>query len=137
MTLHESIHQILDSSKDRLGEIFYEVFIERCPEVQAHFEGVNLRVQSTMLMNALQIIASHSTHLRPATSEYLKILGHRHFQRQIPAELYAPFCEAMLVALERFHGDSWDPQLADEWRAALNAGTKMMLVGHVPGAMSY
>ena len=137
MNLQASLHAVLERPRDRLGDIFYLIFHEQFPEVQSYFSGVNLRVQATMLMNALQIVAAHRTNLHAATAEYLKILGHRHYVRGVPADLYPKFCDALLVALERFHGNDWNPELAEEWRETLDLGIRAMLTGYVPGPMTY
>jgi hemoglobin-like flavoprotein len=90
-----------------------------------------------MLMNALHVVASHATHRYPATTEYLKILGYRHHQRQIPPGLYPKFSSAMLSALEQFHGESWSPALDRLWREAFDLASAAMLTGYVKGPLYY
>lgn len=137
MDLAASLHEILQRPRDRLGDIFYTIFHEQYPEVQSYFVGVNLRVQATMLMNALQIVVAHRNCRHAATAEYLKILGHRHFERGIPADLYPKFCDALLASLAKFHAADWNPALADAWRQALDQAVQAMLAGYVPGPMTY
>lgn len=133
----ESLHEILRRPKERLGDLFYQVFFEQCPEVQAYFKRVDLRVQATMLVNALHVIASHATHRYPATADYLRVLGHRHYLLRIPADLYPKFTAAMLTALEQFHGESWSPELGRLWREAFDFAVEAMLTGYADGPMYY
>jgi len=59
-----------------------------------------------------------------------------HFQR-IPAELFAPFRDAMLATLQEFHADAWDAELEQEWRRAFDAAIEAMLQGYTPEPMHY
>ena len=52
MEIHESIEQILQA-KDKLGAMFYEHFLAQYPQVQPHFEKVDLKRQSVLLGNVL------------------------------------------------------------------------------------
>jgi hemoglobin-like flavoprotein len=129
MDIHESVHRILER-KDSLGELFYAVFLERHPEVQRYFAGVDLRQQALMLTMALLIVERHYSGAYPATGSYLKYLGSQHHTRKIPAELYPKFCDALLAALGRFHGPDWDGRLAVQWGEALDRAAATMLQGY-------
>ena len=133
----ESLHEILSRPNQRFGDLFYQVLLEQYPEVQAYFKRVDLRVQATMLVNALHVIVSHATHRHPATMEYLRVLGHRHYRLGIPPDLYSKFTAAMLAALEQFHGESWSPELGRLWREAFDFAAKAMLTGYVEGPLYY
>lgn len=135
--LQESLHRILQHEKGELGRIFYARFFEICPEASTFFKDVDLGVQANVLVNALHVVVSHGSHRFPATESYLKILGHRHHRRQIPAEMYPKFFDALLNVLEEFHGDSWGPELAAEWREAFDQTMETMVAGHVDGPLCY
>jgi hemoglobin-like flavoprotein len=135
--LQESLHRILQHGKGELGKTFYATFFEVCPEARAFFKNVDLEVQANVLVNALHVVVSHGCHRFPATESYLKILGHRHHQRQIPATMYPRFFDAMLMVLKEFHGDSWGPELAQEWREAFALTGQAMVAGHVDGPLYY
>jgi len=135
--LQDSLHRILQQGKGELGTTFYAKFFEVCPEARKFFENVDLAVQANVLVNALHVVVSHGCHRFPATESYLKILGHRHHQRQIPAEMYPRFFDAMLLVLKEFHGDSWGPELEQEWREAFELTGQTMAAGHVDGPVCY
>jgi hemoglobin-like flavoprotein len=135
--IQESLHHVLQHEKGELGGMFYAKFLEMCPDAGKLFNHVDMKVQANMLVNALHIVVSHSCHRYPATESYLKILGHRHHRRQVPADMYPKFFEALLEVLEEFHGESWGPELAEEWRAAFDLTMQAMVAGHVDGSLTY
>ena len=135
--LQESLHRILRHGKGELGQNFYAKFFAACPQARPFFDGVDLEVQANVLVNALHDVVSHACDRFPATEAYLKILGHRHHQRLIPAELYPQFFASMLQVLEEFHGDSWGPELAREWREAFDLAAAAMVAGHQDGQLCY
>ena len=135
--LRESLHRILRHGKGELGKAFYARFFEACPQARSFFDGVDLDVQANVLVNALHVVVSHACHRFPATEAYLKILGHRHHQRSIPAGMYPQFFGAMLQVLEEFHGGSWEPELAEEWRQAFELTGAAMAAGHQDGQLCY
>lgn len=137
MTLQESLNEILQSPKNRFGDMFYGRFLGECPAARPHFAGINLETQANILVNTLQVVVSHDSHRFPATGEYLKIIGRRHFQQQIPSELYPEFNRALLATLAEFHGPAWSPELAEAWRRALDLCVVEMLKGYESGPVTY
>jgi hemoglobin-like flavoprotein len=135
--IEESLHEILRHGKAELGGVFYARLFESHPETQVFFRNVDLDVQANLLINALHIVVSHGCHRFPATESYLKILGNRHHQRQIPIDMYARFCDVLLNVLEDFHGDDWNPELAKQWRDAFDLTMEAMIAGHVDGPQYY
>ena len=135
--LQKSLHRILQHEKGELGRTFYARFFAVCPEGRAFFNNTDLEVQANVLVNALHVVVSHGCHRFPATESYLKILGHRHHRRQIPVEMYPRFFDALLFVLAEFHGDSWGPELAHEWREAFELTRQAMAAGHVDGPLHY
>jgi hypothetical protein len=51
--------------------------------------------------------------------------------------MYAPFFEVLLCVLEEFHGDSWGPDLAQEWHDAFDLTAAAMTTGHQDGQLCY
>jgi len=135
--LQESLHRILRHGKGELGKGFYEKFFAVCPEARPFFDNVDLDVQANVLLNALHVVVSHGGHRFPATESYLKILGQRHHQRKIPVEMYPRFFDVLLKVLADFHGDSWEPELEQEWREAFELTRETMVAGHVDGPVCY
>ena len=135
--IQESLHRILAYDKPRLGELFYPKFLSACPAAGAFFNGSNMQMQAHILVNSLQVVVALAEHNYPAAKSYLRILGHRHFQRQIPPELYAPFRDAMLATLQEFHADSWNADLERDWRLAFDAATDAMMQGYTHESVFY
>ncbi|MEX2188939.1 MAG: globin domain-containing protein [Pirellulales bacterium] len=129
MDISTSIERIL-LSRDLLGSTFYDVFFRRHPEVQRHFEGVNLVRQGVLLTMALVVIEQFHAHAYPATHRYLQYLGTRHDELGIPAETYPHFRDALLETLGLFHAGEWNAELADDWRAAIDKAYAAMLEGY-------
>jgi hypothetical protein len=45
-------------------------------------------------------------------------------------ELYPAWGEALLVALEQFHGDDWSDVVSRQWREAFEPARALMVVGY-------
>jgi hemoglobin-like flavoprotein len=125
----ESSHHIL-SREEIVTDLFYDIFLDRHPEVRQFFVGVNLSHQAAVLRMVLLLIEHHYRQPTPALEQYLKILGYRHGQRNIPAELYPRFRDCLVETLQRFHGNDWSDGLEREWRAAIDNAARVMLQGY-------
>jgi hemoglobin-like flavoprotein len=129
MDIRDSLEHILQH-KGIFGTQFYGVFFERCPEARQYFAGVDLMSQEVQLTMALTVMERYRAKGYPAMAAYLKYLGHKHNRRAVPPELYPKFGDALLEALERFHGADWSETLAGEWRDAIACTTQVMLMGY-------
>ena len=129
MDIDQSLERIL-SSQESLGELFYETFLTRYPEVKKYFEGINLERQAVLLTMAAVVIAQYYSNPYPATKKYLRYLGSKHHDRNIPTELYPKWTEAMLATLKEFHGDDWDNHLAEQWTEAIAVAAERMFEGY-------
>jgi hemoglobin-like flavoprotein len=128
--IHESIHRILESSGGFAEPFFYGSFFDRSPEVKAHFRGVDMKQQGMLLTMALLVVERHYMSSYPTTTMYLKYLGTKHHGRGIKPELFPNFRDALLLALEQFHGSDWDAALAHQWREAMDRAAAVMLEGY-------
>lgn len=129
MTVQDSLQRILHGEKAP-GDVFYAHFFLHCPEAKAFFEGVNLRRQGVLLNMALMVIVQYHSHAYRATELYLKYLGRRHEELGIPVSLYVAFRDAMLISLEELLGQTWTPDLAQQWRTAIDSAIEVMREGH-------
>jgi hemoglobin-like flavoprotein len=129
MNIHQSIKRILDS-KEVLGDLFYSVFLNRYPEIQQYFEGVNMKRQAVLLTTALVLVEQNYSSSYPAIEQYLRYLGSKHHDRFIPFKIYEQWREAMLETLAQFHGSQWSEELAAQWRDAIDQTTELMLEGY-------
>ena len=129
MNIEESLGQVLNSQKV-IGELFYEAFFGKNPQVKQFFGDVNLRRQSLLLTMALMVVERQYSQPFLATEAYLQYLGTRHCDWDIPRHLYPLWSETMLETLSGFHGHDWTPQLSDQWSEALDQVTEIMFQGY-------
>jgi hemoglobin-like flavoprotein len=129
LDIAESIQRIA-SREEVVTDLFYDIFLDRHPEVRRYFVGVNLNHQAALLRMALLLIEHYYRQPTPAINQYLRILGHRHGERNIPAELYPPFRDCLLETLSRFHGSDWSTALQAQWHAAIEEASSVMLQGY-------
>lgn len=131
MDISQSIHEIL-SRDDVVADLFYDIFLDRYPEVRKYFVGVDIRQQAVVLTMMLSVIEDYYRHAYPATTRYLRLLGQRHKAREIPRELYPKFSQCLLETLQRFHGKNWNPRLAEQWQDGIAATSRVLLEGYEP-----
>jgi hemoglobin-like flavoprotein len=131
----ESIQQIL-SREEVVTDLFYDIFLDRHPEVREYFIGVNLNHQAAVLRMMLLLVEHHYQQATPALRDWLKVLGYRHAQRRIPVKHYPAFRDCLLETLGRFHGRDWSEDLERQWRVAIEAATAAMLQGY-SGSVAY
>lgn len=129
MDIHQSLKAILES-EPVFGERFYATFFTRCPKAKEHFSGIDMRRQALLLTMALTLIEQHATHGYPAVVQYLRHLGNRHKERDVPRDMYAEWRDCMLVALSEFHGDDWNATLSRQWSDAIDGVSEAMLGGY-------
>jgi hemoglobin-like flavoprotein len=122
--------QLILSRDEIVTDLFYDIFLDRHPEVREFFIGVNLHHQAAVLRMTLLVIERHYQQATPAMRDYLKVLGHRHAERKIPVKHYPSFRDCLLETLFRFHGADWTDTLEREWRVAIEAATAAMLQGY-------
>jgi hemoglobin-like flavoprotein len=129
MDLHMSLEKILHSG-DQFGDLFYEIFFESHPEAKKYFDGIDMKRQSLMLTMALKLMGEYHAKGYAAINQYLEHLGTRHSDRGVPQEVYTDWSDSLLTALSRFHGKDWNETLAEEWRDAVVATSKVMFNGY-------
>jgi hemoglobin-like flavoprotein len=78
----------------------------------------------------LSVIVAYYRHKSRAPGLYLQVLGTRHKDRGVPAEMYEPFCEILLEVMATFFGDDWDDDLAQQWRIAVEEAANKMREGY-------
>ena len=129
MNIQGSLQQILQE-KDRLAEMFYEYFLEAYPELRPLFAKVDFKRQRILLTTGLMVVERHFTHPAPAVEQYLQYLGTKHHEFRIPRAAYEKWTEAMLVTMQRFHGEDWSEDLAQQWRSAIEQACELMFQGY-------
>lgn len=136
MDLQQSLECILQRD-GVVTDLFYEIFLDRYPDVRQYFVGIDLNHQAVVLQMALMTVAVYSQRHYPAAEQYLKYLGHKHDMRSIPQELFPDFRDCLLETLGRFHGGDWSASLQLEWRRALDDAIDVMKQGYGGGESTY
>ncbi len=129
MEISDSMHAIL-SRQEVVTDLFYLKFLDRYPDVQKYFHDVDLQQQAVLLRMSLQIVVLYYAHRYPAAEQYLRVLGRKHSDRQIPLELFADWRDCLLDTLEQFHGKDWNERLETQWTDAVNLATDAMRGGY-------
>lgn len=125
----ESLQHIVNRD-EIVTDLFYDIFLDRHPEVRQFFTHVNLGQQAVVLRMMLLLIEQHYRQDNAALRSYLQLVGARHKERNIPTSLFSPFRDCLLETLERFHGRDWDPNLKSQWAAAIDHASEIMLSGY-------
>jgi len=127
MDIQGSVGKILQRG-EVVADLFYTTLLDGHPQVRAYFAGVDLQRQAVLLTMALKLVEQYYVHHYPAMQSYLKFLGRRHRERlKIPAEMFAPFRDSLLVTIGEFHGSDSDQGLEDQWREAIDEAIAVML----------
>lgn len=129
MNLRQSLDRIL-SERHVVFQTFYSHFLERFPELRHHFAGINLTGQGLMLTVSVQAAVEYHLRRFPAMEAYLRHVGAKHERLNVARDSYPKFRDAMLETLAKFHGNDWSPELAGQWRDALDGATRVMLEGY-------
>lgn len=129
MDISESIQRIVNRD-EIVTDLFYDIFLDRHPEVRHFFADVNLNQQAVVLRMMLLLIEQHYRQENAALRSYLQLVGARHKERSIPTSLFPPFRDCLLETLERFHGRDWDQNLKSQWFAAIDRASETMLSGY-------
>ena len=127
MDIQQSIGKILQRG-EVLADVFYAALLDCHPQIRPYFADINMRRQAVLLTMALKLVEEHYVHHYPAVRNYLKVLGHQHRERfNVPAELFQPFGDCLLEAIQKFHNGEWDQGLEAQWRSAIDEAIAVML----------
>jgi hemoglobin-like flavoprotein len=126
MEIQASLEHVL-RSEQVFGETFYRNFFQRHPAAVEFFSRADLKRLAALLPVQLTMIEVFHNTRSPASEEYFRALGVKHHNWGIPEDAYAAFCDSLLETLQSFHGELWSEDLAEQWRAALNAAVGKML----------
>lgn len=106
---------------------FYQRFFARCPEAQPMFAKTNFEHQHRLLKHAISLLLIFPGHQGNREPNLLTRVAERHGRRdlRIPAEMYAPFVEALLDNVRHFDSQM-TPDVEAAWRATLAVGVDYM-----------
>lgn len=104
---------------------FYETFMERSPNIAAHFAGTDMERQKEMLAQSIHEMVEFST-TRVASERLRQVaLRHNRRERDVAPELYEAWLDS-LVATAREFDPTFNDELELAWRVVLAPGIAYM-----------
>ena len=126
--LVESSWEKLASNLDELASLFYQSLFELAPEIKPLFENTDMVQQGKKLTDTLTV-AVKGLQFFPALVPALAELGNRHVAYGVKHEHYSAVRSALLTALNKVLGDSFDQQTAEAWKTTYDALAQVMKRG--------
>lgn len=129
--LREHLAEVADHEAELTDRVYASLFSKR-PDAEELFGTYSRANQQRMMTETLGAVLN-MLEQEHWLDEYVHAMGSRHqFSYETPAEMYAPYAEAMLEALAAVSGPEWTAELERSWKAALNQVNEMMTAGYVP-----
>lgn len=123
----EKSFEAIKPSADQLADTFYQTLFATAPSVKAMFPK-DLSAQKKKLMGAVALAVSSLRSLDklvPALEE----MGARHVTYGARDEMYPIVEDAMLKSMAKVGGAAWSPEVAKDWKAALELISATMIEG--------
>ena len=115
----------LSGRESRLVERFYELFFARHPEICELFGEHGISEREEMIRETLASVLAHLEG-EPWLADNLEAMGKSHGEYGVEGPMYDWFVDCMLDTLEEVHGDGWNSEYREAWRAALEYLTDTM-----------
>jgi hemoglobin-like flavoprotein len=129
--LKEHLVEVSEHESELTDRVYESLFAKRPDAVELFgtYSRPNQQRMMTETLSAVLNVLDQEHWL----GEYVHAMGSRHqFSYETPADMYAPYAEAMLEALAAVSGSDWTPELERSWKAALDRVNEMMTAGYVP-----
>lgn len=110
-----------------LADVFYARLFERQPALRGLFPS-DLAAQKKKLLDSLGLVVAN-LHEPALVATALERLGHGHVGYGARTEHYPIVCAELLAAIGEIGGPTFDADLLDEWRTALEQVSAAMLRG--------
>jgi adenylate cyclase len=124
--LVQSSWEAVNERREEASEIFYSKLFQIAPDTRRMFEGVDMRVQGTMLMNMVAAAVQGLDRLEELTPT-LQDLGRRHAGYGIRVEHYAPVEACLLHTIETMMGSSFNVDVKLAWTQIYNFIAQTMI----------
>jgi hemoglobin-like flavoprotein len=110
----------------RLFDTFYDIFLNKSPEIPPKFAGTDFDVQKRVLKESLLLLLSLDSRSAAGRQEIERLgVVHSRQGHDIRPELYELWLDSLCEALSR-HDPQWAPELDALWRRALRPGIERM-----------
>ena len=129
--LKEHLVEVSEHEAELTDKVYESLFAKR-PDAVELFGTYSRASQQRMMAETLGAVLN-MLDKEHWLDEYVHAMGTRHqFSYETPADMYPPYAEAMLEALEAVSGSAWTPELERSWKAALDRVNEMMTAGYLP-----
>ena len=129
--LKEHLVEVSEHESELTDRVYESLFAKR-PDAVELFGTYSRPNQQRMMTETLSAVLNMLDQ-EHWLGEYVHAMGSRHqFSYETPADMYAPYAEAMLEALAAVSGSDWTLELERSWKAALDRVNEMMTAGYVP-----
>ena len=119
---------LLAPRAEMLADTFYRRLFAQVPAVRELFPD-DLSTQQKKLVAALVMVV-RNLRTPEALREPLLEMGERHAGYGAKPEHYPVVRDTLIGTLAALTGDTWNDQLAADWRSALDSVANVMLEGH-------
>ena len=129
--LKDHLAEVSEHEAELTDHLYLCLFAKR-PDAEELF-GTYSRANQQRMMSETLAAVLNLLDQEPWLGEYVHAMGLRHqFSYETPTEMYPPYAEALLEALEAVSGSDWTQELALSWKAALDQVNEMMTAAYVP-----
>lgn len=111
-------------------DTFYDVFLAKSPEIAKKFVHTDFKHQKLMLRESLLEMLCLEQGL-DGSREEIELLGRRHNDLQITAEMYTMWMDSLCEAVEK-HDPQCTKELTQKWRVAMQPGIDLMIAATDP-----
>ncbi|HEX7706126.1 MAG TPA: protein kinase [Thermoanaerobaculia bacterium] len=128
--LVQSSWEKVAARREEASALFYSKLFEIAPAVRPMFDGVDMRVQGSMLMNMISAAVRGLDRLDDLTPQ-LQELGRRHAGYGVQIAHYAPVEVCLLYTIEQMMGDSFTMDVKLAWTQIYNFVAQTMIEASV------
>jgi len=126
LLVQSSFHQIA-TRLNAFGKRFYAILFDRYPELRPLFKN-DIALQTHMLTSMLSSLVK-GLNRAAEISGGLRALGKRHCGYQATLADYEKVANALLLTLEEFLGDDFNPEIRDAWISVFGTISGLMIEG--------
>jgi len=128
--IQQSFHRVA-SQGEQMAFKFYNLLLERNPELRPFFSSNNLSQQPAKFLNGLHNLIQHLDHPQKLR-DILVQLGEQHQGYGVEIQHYPPVVDTLLHVLNEFDGKGLDGTTYEAWANFLGLIRAIMLEKHTP-----
>ncbi len=118
----------IEPQADDFATSFYQILFDKYPRIRPLFAETDMQKQKDKLIESLQLVMGN-VHNSEAFTSILKNLGKRHVKYGAVLTDYPLIGDALLQALEKHLGKSWNSETQQTWTLAYQLIADTMIEG--------